>query len=71
MSDDEFSAIFPASRLSGGTFGVRVYPFVKDASGNKIFISQPNIVLCVNNSGGTYSDCVIGFAGNQGVTGHT
>jgi hypothetical protein len=42
MSDDEFSAIFPASRLSEGSCGVRVYPFVKDAAGNKIFISEPN-----------------------------
>ena len=42
MSDDDFGAIFPESRLTGGTIGVRVYPYVKNAHGNKIFISKPN-----------------------------
>ena len=42
MSDDNFGAIFGASRLSEGSCGVRVYPYIKDAHGNKIFISKPN-----------------------------
>lgn len=36
MSDDEFAAIFKASRVDG----VRLYPYVEDGNGNRIWITH-------------------------------
>lgn len=36
MSDDEFTAIFKASRVDG----VRLYPYVEDSNGNRIWITH-------------------------------
>ncbi len=39
MEDADFAAIFKASRVDG----VRMYPFVKDSKGNRIWITHlPN-----------------------------
>jgi hypothetical protein len=41
MSDDDFAAIFKASRVDG----VRLYPYVEDSNGNRIWIThlpEPN-----------------------------
>ena len=36
MSDDEFAAIFKASRVDGA----RLYPYVEDSNGNRIWITH-------------------------------
>jgi hypothetical protein len=36
MGDDDFKAIFKASRVDG----VRIYPFVEDSKGNRIWITH-------------------------------
>lgn len=36
MSDDDFDEIYPASRVDG----VRLYPFVEDSAGNRIWITS-------------------------------
>jgi hypothetical protein len=44
MEDADFDAIFPASRVLGMECGgVRMYPFVEDSEGNRVWISYlPN-----------------------------
>lgn len=40
MQDADFDTIFPASRVIGGDVGgVRMYPFVEDSAGNRVWIS--------------------------------
>lgn len=47
MEDADFDAIFPASRVLGMECGgVRMYPFVEDSAGNRVWISYlPNSKL--------------------------
>ena len=41
MSDEDFNAIFPASRVIGNqSVGVRMYPFVEDKNGERIWLSS-------------------------------
>lgn len=41
MEDADFDAIFPASRVLGlECGGVRMYPYVEDSSGNRIWITH-------------------------------
>jgi len=41
MEDSDFDAIFPASRVLGMECGgVRMYPFVEDSAGNRVWISS-------------------------------
>lgn len=44
MGDSDFDTIFPASRVLGMECGgVRMYPFVEDSAGNRVWISSlPN-----------------------------
>ena len=45
IEDSDFDAIFPASRVLGiGCGGVRMYPYVEDSDGNRVWISYlPNV----------------------------
>ena len=45
MEDSDFDAIFPASRVLGMECGgVRMYPYVEDSAGNRVWISSlPNV----------------------------
>ena len=47
MEDSDFDAIFPASRVLGMECGgVRMYPYVEDSAGNRVWISSlPNMLL--------------------------
>jgi hypothetical protein len=52
MEDADFDAIFPASRVLGMECGgVRMYPFVEDSAGNRVWISYlPNVKMEAPNA---------------------
>lgn len=51
MGDADFDAIFKASRVDG----VRLYPFVEDSKGNRIWITHLPNAKCAGTDAGSAS----------------